>query len=192
MTTLLAAVATGMVLLTALAGCITQLLRPAELPAALRAHRVLPPAAVRPAAVAAPAAEGLLAAAGAAALLGGSRTGLALVLAAGAGLFGVYAGYSRHALTRAPAGAPCGCAGSGLPLSGWVAGRALTLALLAAAGALLAGPAGTGPPSGAAEYTLVLLIAGGCALLLWVLPAAMHQPAARPPGIRGGVPRWTS
>jgi hypothetical protein len=206
MTTLLASVAAAAVLLTALAGCAAHLARPAALPAALRAHRLLPGAAVPTAAVAAPAAEGLLGAVGTAALFTGQRTALTLVLAAGAALFTCYAAYSRAALAHAPAGAPCGCAGrQALPLSGWVAGRALALAVLAAAGALLAGPVAAAPPSGAAERTVVLLAAVGCTVLVWSLPAAMHQPAAahrpaithgpaagaRPPHT-GGVPRWTS
>ena len=193
MATLSTAVAAGVVLLVLLAGCAAHLSRPTALPAALRAHGVLPAPVVPAAAVAVPAAEGLLGLAGAAALLAGSRDGLVLVLAAAAGLFGLYAGYSRHALGRAPAGAPCGCSRTEVPLTGWVAGRALALAALAAAAALLAGPAAALPPSGAAESTLVLLAAPSCALLLWALPLALHQPApAGRPAPRGGIPRWTS
>lgn len=195
MSTLLASAAAGIVLLTALAGCAAQLTRPAALGAALRTHGLLPAAAVPATAVAVPAAEGALGAAGAAALLTGHRAALALVLAAGAVLFGCYAAYSRAALAKAPAGVPCGCAGRhALPLSGWVAGRALILAGLAAAGALLTGPARAAQPSGAAELTLVALIAACCALLVWSLPAAMHRPADAPAHrpLTGGVPRWTS
>ncbi|RMI28156.1 methylamine utilization protein MauE, partial [Streptomyces triticirhizae] len=58
MTSLLAAVATGVTLLALLAGCAGHVTRPGLLPEALAAHRLLPPRAVAPAARAVTAAEG--------------------------------------------------------------------------------------------------------------------------------------
>ena len=61
-------------------------------------------------------------------------------------------------------------------MSNWVTRRATALALLALAGALLVG---TGAPrlTDPAAWVTVLLAAAACAVLLWSLPAALHQPA---------------
>ncbi|AZM49720.1 methylamine utilization protein MauE [Streptomyces sp. WAC 06738] len=179
MTSLIAATATGVVLLALLAGAASHLSRPAALPGALTAHRLLPRRAVVPAARAATAAEGLLAVAGTAALLAGHRAALAAVLGAAALVFACYALYTGYALA-AGRGGPCGCSRSDVPLSSWVAGRAWAFAGLAAVGAALA--AGTGdPPGGRAEWTTAALAAVALAVLLWVLPAAMGRPAATTP-----------
>ncbi|GAA1905518.1 hypothetical protein GCM10009716_14270 [Streptomyces sodiiphilus] len=198
MVTFLAPVAAGIVLLSLLAGCAAHLTKPGSLPAALRAHRIVPDALVPAVARAVPAAEGLLGAGGAALLVAGHRAGLASVLAAAALLCAGYAAYSRHALAAGRAGSPCGCSRTEVPLSGWVAGRALALALLAAAAAALTA-AGAQPPAGAAQWAVVVLAAAASTALLWSLPAAMHQPAPprpapgpharhRPAVLPGGTP----
>lgn len=188
MTSLIAATATGVVLLALLAGGAAHLSRPAVLPDALTAHRLLPRRAVAPAARAATAAESLLAVAGVAALLAGHRAALAVVLAAAAAMFACYALYTGYALTSG-SGGPCGCSRSDVPLSSWVVGRAWSLAGLAAVGATLVAAAG-GPPEGPAEWTTAVLAAVTLAALLRVLPAAMSRPAppARTYAHTGTVP----
>lgn len=85
-------------------------------------------------------------------------------------------------------------------MSRWVTRRAAALAGLALTGAAVAG---TGPvPLSAAELITLLLAAPACALLLWSLPAAMHEPTAasvnQPTGTtvhrtaEGVSTRWTS
>ncbi|EST35774.1 hypothetical protein N566_17355 [Streptomycetaceae bacterium MP113-05] len=188
MTTFLATAATGTVLLALLAGCAGHLSRPSGLPNALHAHQVLPSGSVRTAAVAVTAAEGLLLVGGAAALLTASRTGLGVVLTVTALLFAGYAGYTRHVLASGRGG-PCGCARSDLPLSGWVTVRAAALAAFAATGALLAGFAGTPQTGSGAQTVTTALAAAAFALLLWTLPAAMHDRGTRPaPATSAPVP----
>ncbi|RKN04505.1 MauE/DoxX family redox-associated membrane protein [Streptomyces radicis] len=199
MTTLIAAVPTGVVLLALIAGCAAHLTRPAALPAALTAHGVLPARAVPLAARAATLAEGLLGAAGTAALLARHRTALAAVLAAAAALFACYALYARHTLATGRGG-PCGCSRAEVPLSGWIVGRAWAFALLALGAAPLVAGRGA-PPDGAAEAAVVALATPTFAALLWALPTAMTRPtamarptvAARPAASVGGGHRpWTS
>ncbi|QOV44837.1 methylamine utilization protein MauE [Streptomyces chromofuscus] len=156
--------------------------RPAALGEALREHGVLSSRLLRCAAVALPVAEGALGAAGAGALLAGHQRGLQAVLAAAALLFALYAGYTRHVLALGHGG-PCGCSHRDVPLSRWVTRRAAVLACLALTGAILAA---SGPVElSATELTTLLLAAPACTVLLWVLPAAMHEPTAatvhRPP-----------
>ncbi|WP_067226362.1 MauE/DoxX family redox-associated membrane protein [Streptomyces sp. NBRC 109706] len=217
MSTLLGAVASGVLLLVLFAGCAAHLSRPAALPDALRAHRVLPARAVPLAARAATLAEGLLGVGLAAALIGRHRLGLATALAASGALFVCYALYARHTLATGRGG-PCGCSRAEVPMSNWIVGRAWTFAVLAFGGAaLVAGRAS--PPDGAAETTTSALAALTFAALLWVLPSAMARPTApaappkrsAPPKLReptepteitepteprkprkGGHPAWTS
>ncbi|WP_308405528.1 MauE/DoxX family redox-associated membrane protein [Streptomyces tardus] len=176
MTSLLGTVTTAVVLLVLLAGCAAHLSRPAALPDALHAHGLVPERAVRLAAVAATLAEGVLGTALVASLLLRQRTALTAALAATALLFVCYALYTRHALATGRGG-PCGCSRTEVPLSGWVVGRAWVFAALALGGAVLAAGPGN-PPEGAAETAVAALVAVTLAVLLWVLPAAMAQPAA--------------
>jgi hypothetical protein len=176
-TSFLATVAVGTVLLALLAGCAAHLARPTGLPEALRVHGLLPEDAVRTAAVVVPAAEALLGFGGATTLLTGHRGGLTGVLCAGSALFAGYALYTRYALT-AGRGGPCGCARTELPLSDWITTRAAALALCAATGAALTGPADAAFPDGGARSATALLATLTLALLLWTLPAAMHDPSA--------------
>lgn len=186
MTSLIAATATGVVLLALLAGGAAHLSRPAALPDALTAHRLLPRRAVLPAARAVTAAECLLALGCAAALLAGHRAGLAAALGAAALVFVCYALYTGYALA-AGRGGPCGCSRSDVPLSSWVAGRAWAFAGLAAVGAALAAGRGD-PPGGPAEWTTAALAAVTLAALLWVLPAAMARPVPPARAPAGPVP----
>ncbi|WP_158566929.1 MauE/DoxX family redox-associated membrane protein [Actinomadura craniellae] len=160
----IAAVTVPLVLLGAAAG---RLGRPGALPAALRAHRVLPGRRARPVAAAATAAEALLGVLGAA---WADRPGLLRVaLAAAAVLLVAYALYGALVLARAGRPAPpCGCGPAGTPLTGWVVGRAGALAALAAVGA--ARPPGWGP-----ETPVALLAGVSLAVLLWTLPHAMNN-----------------
>ncbi|MFG3662286.1 MauE/DoxX family redox-associated membrane protein [Streptomyces sp. NPDC047706] len=164
----------SIVTLTLLVGAGAHATRPTALGEALRAHGVLGPRTRRFAAVVLPFAEGALGAAGAAALLAGHQRASQAVFAAAAGLFGLYAGYTRHVLALGRGG-PCGCSRRDVPLSRWVTRRAAALAGLALAGAVLAE---AGPSRLAtAEMVTLLLAAFACTVLLWSLPAAMHEPA---------------
>jgi hypothetical protein len=153
---------------TLLAAGAGHLRSPGVLPAALRAHGLLP----APAAVAAvvTAAEVGLGGAAVLALLGGP--GPRVALAGCAVLLALLGGYAARVAASGP-GAPCGCSRAPLPMTGWVAARAGALAVLALAGAVAAGSA----PPAAAELPVVLLAAAALACLLWQLPAAMHDPA---------------
>ncbi|WP_208882151.1 MauE/DoxX family redox-associated membrane protein [Streptomyces armeniacus] len=184
MTTFFGPVAAGIVLLSLLAGCASHVAAPGALRDALRRHRTLPGRAIPWVTVAVPVVEGLLGVVGLAAVFGGSRTGLVLVLAASAALFGTYAGYLRYVLSTGRGG-PCGCHRTDIPLSGWAAGRALTYTLLAVAGALLAASAlpSSGDPAELVTVTLATLTFTG---LLWFLPLALHNPA------EGETAPWTS
>ncbi|MET7640864.1 MauE/DoxX family redox-associated membrane protein [Streptomyces sp. NPDC005438] len=188
MTTFLAPVAVGIVLGSLLTGFASHVAAPSALRDALRQHRTLPRRAVPPVTLAVPVAEGVLGLAGLVALFGGSRTGVTVVMAASAALFGTYTGYLRHVLASGRGG-PCGCSRSDVPLSGWAVGRAFTYALLAVAGALLAQaavPLLTDP----AELATVLLAVATFTALLWYWPLALHNPAHHP--AEGDAAPWTS
>lgn len=165
----------SIVILSLFMGAGSHAARPAALGEALRVHGVLGPRFRRFAAAVLPFAEGALGAVGAAALLTGHQRGLQAVLAAGTALFGLYAGYTRHVLALGRGG-PCGCSRQDVPLSRWVTRRAVALAGLALAGAVIAG---AGPVRlSAAELITLMLAASACTVLLWSLPAAMHEPTA--------------
>lgn len=197
MTSLLAAVAAGTVLLTLLAGCAVHLSRPRGLPEALRTHRVLPARSVPAVTVAVPCAEGLLALAGAATLRTDVRFTLPLVLCAAAGLFTAYALYTGRVLATGRGG-PCGCARTETPMNRWIAVRATVLAVVAMTAAGLLGPAGATLPTGPARIVTAALATAAFTVLLWGLPTAMHEPApASPPVVADrasatGGPQWTS
>ncbi|WP_130799383.1 MauE/DoxX family redox-associated membrane protein [Streptomyces otsuchiensis] len=179
MTVLAASMATGIVVLVLAAAAAGHLARPSHLTDAVRGHRVLGAALAPAAAGGAIAAEALLAAGGVTAVLLGHRGALAGVLTGAAALFGCYTLYAWRALASAPAGTPCGCSRTELPVSGWVVGRAALLAGTAAGGAALVA-AGAAAPAGPAEHTLTALAAATCALLVWQLPAAAYQPRPFP------------
>lgn len=189
----------SVVVLTLLMGAGSHAAHPSVLGEALRVHGVLGPRFRRVTAVVLPILEGASGALGAVALLTGHQRWLQAVLAVGAVLFGLYAAYTHRALALGRGG-PCGCSGQDVPLNRWVTRRAAALAGLALAGAAFAG---AGPvPLSAAELITLMLAAPACALLLWSLPAAMHEPSAasvhQPTGTtvhrtaEGVSTRWTS
>ncbi|MCI3221787.1 MauE/DoxX family redox-associated membrane protein [Streptomyces sp. NP-1717] len=174
MTSFYGGLTASIVVLSLFIGVVSHAARPAALDEALRAHGVLGPRLRRFAAAVVPFAEGALGVGGAAALLTGHQRGLQAVLALGIALFGLYAGYTRHVLALGRGG-PCGCSHQDVPLSRWVTRRAVALAGLALAGAALAK---AGPVQlSTAELVTLLLAAPACTVLLWSLPAAMHEPA---------------
>lgn len=140
---------------------------PRALPAALRAHGVLPARAVGVAATAVTAVEAVLALA----LL--LRPSPPLFAAAGA-VFAGYAAYSWH-VAATGRGGPCGCGGVEVPMGPWVTARAAALAGLSATAA-----AGAPAPLSAMDPQLVvaLLAAVVFAVLLWHLPAARTSEVA--------------
>jgi hypothetical protein len=163
----IAAVTVPLVLLASLAG---QVRNPSALASALRAHGVFPPAfagAVTAAVIAVEAAAGL---AGAVALLLWLDGPMRMTCAGAAVLLALYALYGAY-VSRTRHGVPCGCAGAGTPMTGWVAGRAAALSVLAAAGAL------HGLPAGSTTYELFVAVAAGLgfAVILWTLPHAMIE-----------------
>lgn len=172
----IASLAVLTVLGTLLLSVAEHLARPSSLPRALTAQRVLSRPLVRPVAASAVTLEGLLAVAGVLAV-GVGRDALPLlrvVLAVGAVLFLLYAGYTRH-LLRARPGAPCGCSAGDTEVSGWVVGRAVSLAALAALGLLLSDRL-VAPEQSMARFGVALTASIAFALLLWHLPDAMHDP----------------
>ena len=188
MPVLIASVSVYTVLLTLLVACGEHLSKPAALATVLAAHRVLPaPSCVAAAVIAV---EGLLGAAGVAALLRGDGGRLlSAVLAGGAALFAVYAGYGLYLRSTGRA-VLCGCSRVDVPMTGWVVARASTLAGMALVGSLLSGAVVPVVRAGA-SLTIIVLAAATFTTLLAHLPAAMHDPAPdQPPARRdrGGVP----
>jgi methylamine utilization protein MauE len=164
-------VAANVVLLVLVLAVVERVLTPGALPAALAAHRVLPPRAVRPVAVAVTAVEAVLAVRLA---VGPSP----LVLAVAAVLFASYGGYAWH-VTASGHGGPCGCGGAEVPMGHWVTGRAAVLAVLATTAAVAHDDV-LPLTRFDADLVVVLLAATTIGLLLWHLPAAMTLPVSTP------------
>ncbi|MGH3382237.1 MAG: MauE/DoxX family redox-associated membrane protein [Actinoallomurus sp.] len=179
MTEMLAAVCAGTVALVLLAAFAGHLRAPRTLPAALAVHRTVPGPLVWPVALVAVALEGVLGAyLGYAVLTGRPHT---LTLAAGGGAI-MLAGYAVYALAvlRTRPGVPCGCStgpSGDAPMTGWVVVRAAALAV-ASLGA--ASGAGAAADSGGAHTAIAVLASVVFAVLLWMLPLAMFDPARRP------------
>ncbi len=187
MSALLAGVAAYTVLFTMLVACAEHLSEPSALSRALTAHGVIPaPAALAWLVIAG---EGLLGAAGMVALLLGGGPALVVALAGCGALLALFAGYGLRVRSLGRAG-PCGCSRLELPMTGWVVARAAILAglaLLALAWADSIVPL-TRPGSALA---IVLAAAATFTLLLWHLPAAMHEHVTVHNGrtaARGGLP----
>lgn len=175
MSALLASVAAYTVLFTMLVACAEHLAEPAALSRALVAHWVIP-AAPRAVAAAVIACEGLLGAAGIVTLLGDGGGPLVAALAGSCALLALYGCYGLYLRSTGRAG-PCGCSRLELPMTGWVVARAFVLAglalvALAGSGSIVA-LTGAGP-----TLAIVLPAAATFTLLLWHLPAAMHQAPA--------------
>lgn len=174
----LTSVAASAVFLVLLIAFAEHLLSPGAMARAMTVQAVLPGALVKPLAVAGTAAEGCLAALlGFLLITGGSAVAVVPVLAAACALLTLYAVYSYRVL-RASGGraVPCGCSGTDTPISGWVvlrAGAVAALALLAAVGA----DAVVGPAESVTRFAEAWLAGAVFAVLLWVLPEAMLDPA---------------
>jgi hypothetical protein len=165
-------VAAYVVLLVLVTAVAERVRTPGGLPAALFAHRVVPPRAVRPAAFAVTAAEAVLAVLLVLGLL--RAAGPSPVALSGAALlFACYGGYAWH-VTASGRGGPCGCGGAEVPMGHWVTGRAFVLAALAA-GAAAAHDVVRPLARFDAQLLVVLLAAATIGTLLWHLPAAMTR-----------------
>lgn len=177
MTLLAGRVALLTVLMTLLVSVVEHVARPKALPRALAAQRVLPRPLIGPVAGAAVLAEAALAGTGALGLATGPR-GLALLRFSLAGAALLLCAYALHSwfLVAGRDGAPCGCAGSDMPVNGWVAVRAAVLAALALLGWALGGPI---LPAGGSGGRIAVAVAAAAAFaaLLWHLPMAMQDPA---------------
>ncbi|MFA1545648.1 MauE/DoxX family redox-associated membrane protein [Actinomadura chokoriensis] len=170
MTGLLAGIAAVTVPLVLLASVYGQVRRPGALAAALRAHRVFPRRLAGALAATVIVAEAAAGAGGAASLLLWLDGPMRAVSGAAAVLLALYALYGTY-VSRTRQGVPCGCAGDGTPMTGWVAGRAAALSALALAGAL------HGLPAGSTAYEMFIAVAAGLgfAVILWTLPRALFM-----------------
>jgi hypothetical protein len=113
-------------------------------------------------------------------LLAGQPSRLRLALAAATVVYLAYAGFNGWLLAHRPA-APCACATTAHPISIWAVIRALSLGVCALSG--LIGASSIAAPARGAQFLVPLLAALTIGSLLWVLPAAMHDPSGklRPP-----------
>jgi hypothetical protein len=106
---------------------------------------------------------------------------LRAVLVAITGLYLLYGSFGLWLLRRRPA-APCGCSALEHPTNAWVAIRAYALAGLALAGAALSGEVVR--PDASLAFLTILLMSTGLGELIWMLPAAMHDPFQAAPRLR--------
>lgn len=174
MSAFVASVTTYTVLLTLAAAFVGHARRPGTLRIALHEHGLVP--APGQAAATVTVLEGLLGAVLVAAVIGSSVALLAGGLAGAAVLFSSYGGYGWYVVASGRAG-PCGCGRAEVPMSGWVVGRTLALAVLAVTGLALSGSVVMLAERGW-QLVAALLAAATFGTLLGHLPAAMHQPAA--------------
>jgi hypothetical protein len=118
-------------------------------------------------------------AAGFAAVLGGADDAVLLALSAAAMLYAVYALYGV-VLTRRGDAVPCGCSSAaGYPVNVWVVARALVLSV-GSAFAAIAGQQILPLWPLNATVTLAVLASSALGLILWELPAALHDPRPSP------------
>lgn len=174
MVSLLATAGALTVALSLLGAAAGHLRRPAALATALRGHGVLPSRLVPLVAAAVIGVEALLGGAVALGMATGWRR-TAVALGAATALFVAYAAYAGYLLLAGRAGVPCGCAGSRVPLTGWVAARAAALAAAALAGWAFA-PSALDPAL-RGDVVVAMCAGGTFACLLALLPAAMTDPA---------------
>jgi hypothetical protein len=115
-----------------------------------------------------------------AAVLGGAHDAVLLALSAAAMLYAVYALYGA-VLTRRGDAVPCGCSSAaGYPVNVWVVVRALVLSVGSAFAAMTAEQI---VPLWPLDTTVMLAVLASSALgvILWELPAALHNPRPPPP-----------
>jgi len=118
-------------------------------------------------------------AAGFAAVLGGADDAVLLALSAAAMLYAVYALYGA-VLTRRGDAVPCGCSSAAdYPVNVWVVARALVLSV-GSAFAAIAGQQILPLWPLNATVTLAVLASSALGLILWELPAALHDPRPSP------------
>ncbi|HEY6740153.1 MAG TPA: MauE/DoxX family redox-associated membrane protein [Actinopolymorphaceae bacterium] len=154
----------------------------ARLSDALRAHGIVPTRAVSVVAGSVLTVEAAIVATGVVGAVDGRPRLLSGALLGATVLFTFYAAYGAYVVGSGRTG-PCGCsAHADVPMSAWVVGRSLLLAVMALVG-LLGVPL---RPLTGAELGLVLIAAATFTTLSWQLPAAMQPPN------RGGSPSWTS
>jgi hypothetical protein len=168
-----AGVATYVVLFLLIAACVGHARRPDDLPAALRAHGVVPAAATGAVGLAVTVTEGVLVVLLLAGLLGSDGL-LVPGLAGSAAVFAGYGGYGWLVVSSGRSG-PCGCAEAETPMGMWVAGRALALAGLSLMALIWSGSVLPLHQLGS-DLVIVLLGAATFGVLLWFLPAAMRDP----------------
>jgi hypothetical protein len=114
-----------------------------------------------------------------AAVLGGADDAVLLALSAAAILYAVYALYGA-VLTRRGDAVPCGCSSAaGYPVNVWVVARALVLSV-GSAFAAIAGQQVLPLWPVNATVTLAALASSALGLILWELPAALHDPRPAP------------
>ena len=118
-------------------------------------------------------------AAGFVAVLGGADDAVLLALSAAATLYLVYALYGA-VLTRRGDAVPCGCSSAaGYPVNVWVVARALVLSVGSAFAAVAVQQLHPIWPLNA-TVTLAVLASSALGLILWELPAALHDPRPLP------------
>ena len=114
-----------------------------------------------------------------AAVLEGADDAVLLALSAAAILYAVYALYSA-VLTRRGDAVPCGCSGAAsYPVNVWVVARALVLSVGSAFAAITGQQVLPLWPLNA-TVTLAVLASSAFGLILWELPAALHDPRPSP------------
>lgn len=173
MSALLASVSAYTVLFTMLVACAEHLAEPSALSRALIAHKVIPAPAAGAVALSVVVCEGLLGTAGIVALLRDDGRPLVAALAGSCALLTLYAGYGLRLRSTGRSG-PCGCSRLELPMTEWVVARAAILAGMALLAVVWAGAIVPLTYPGAA-LAIVLTAAATFTLLLWHLPAAMHE-----------------
>jgi hypothetical protein len=114
-----------------------------------------------------------------AAVLGGADATVVLALSAAAMLYVVYAVYGAVLARRGDA-VPCGCSSAaGYPVNVWVVARALVLSVGSAFAAMASQQILPLWPLNA-TVTLAVLASSTFGVILWELPAALHDPRPSP------------
>lgn len=112
-------------------------------------------------------------------VLGGADDAVLLALSAAGILYVVYALYGA-VLTRRGDGVPCGCSSAaGYPVNIWVVARALVLSVGSAFAAMASQQILPLWPLNA-TVTLAVLASSTFGVILWELPAALHDPRPSP------------
>jgi hypothetical protein len=89
-------------------------------------------------------------------------------------LYLAYGFYAANLMRTRPQ-APCGCSSGDEPVNGWVVIRAVILAVGSLGAALLPDRL-MDTPATDARFAITVLVAAAFAVILWNLPAAVHDP----------------